>query len=147
MSYPDGPTLSERSGYHQLGSGPTPAPREFPATANEELKRAAIVNMTTKKNIESRPPRPEFVETPLGNFAIKGRKTNRGETSLWSWDTKDKQWIIAHRGYIALMSDGTFDPLVYVNYEMCRKVGAKRGGIVVRSQDIERAIDQQLVTK
>ena len=42
MSYPEGPSLAERSGYHQLGSGPD-RPRERNPRANEELRACAIV--------------------------------------------------------------------------------------------------------
>ena len=42
MSYPEGPSLAERSGYHQLGSGPD-RPRVRNPRANEELRACAIV--------------------------------------------------------------------------------------------------------
>ena len=36
-TYPDGPTLAERTGCANPGSGPTPAPRETNPNANAEL--------------------------------------------------------------------------------------------------------------
>ena len=64
-TYPDGPTLAERTGCANPGSGPAPAPRETSPSANAELACLPVVEMKTLHLDLSTPERMDRFERAM----------------------------------------------------------------------------------
>jgi hypothetical protein len=108
-TYPDGPTLAERSGCANPGSGPTPAPRETSPSANAELACLPVVEMKTLHLDLSTPERMDrferamttaygpppaaFIREKMGHAVICCYCPTKAEADLWA---KARNMPISH---------------------------------------------------